>query len=293
MEVFSNDLNAQTRLIHANLETIGLSTDSLLRSQIHEANISVHRLEARYYELLHPEVYSRKEQQRVWRQLKAIDKQIQNNQRKALDVGAGTGNLTGKLLEMGYTVVATDISPEMCAILKKKYSMYLHGKLTVYNSPIEELSFGQGEFDLVCAYSVLHHLPDYTKALTKLCGYVKRCGVVYIDHEASPSYWGNEKSMLSSLIKGFTFHSNPIINSFYFQIIGLHVPNIDYTLSDYWHKKEHALNHLALRGVFQKEGFRSYKRTDHFLTGTWLPNPLAYVYRLVCKPEMSFWVAQK
>ncbi len=271
----------------------GLPADPTLRTQIHEANVSVHRLEARYYELLHPEVYSRKEQQRVWRQLQAIDKQIQNNQRKALDVGAGTGNLTGKLLEMGYQVVATDISAEMCAILKKKYRQYMPNKLRVENAPIEDLAFGQGEFDLVCAYSVMHHLPDYTAALATLCGYVKRGGVFYIDHEASPSYWGNEKSMLSSIIKGLTFHSNPIINSLYFQIIGLRVPMIDYTLSDYWHKKEHALNHQAIAKVFKQQGFSRYKRVDHYLTGTWLPNPLSYVYRLVCSPEMSFWVAQK
>ena len=267
--------------------------DQAFRNQIHEANVSVHRLEAKYYELLHPEVYSRREQQRVWRQLHAVDKQIRNNQKRALDVGAGTGNLTGKLLEMGYSVVATDISPEMCGILKKKYRKYLPDKLSVFNSPIEDLHFKQGEFDLVCAYSVLHHLPDYASALATLCGYVKQGGVVYIDHEASPSYWGNEKSMLSSIVKGFTFHSNPIINSFYFQIIGLHVPNIDYTLSDYWHKKDHALNHQTLAAVFKQQGFHSYRRVDHFLTGTWLPNPFAYVYRLVCKPEMSFWVAQK
>ncbi len=264
-----------------------------LNDQIHQANVSVHRLEARYYELLHPEVYSRKEQQRIWRQLKTIDKQIVNNQKNALDVGAGTGNLTGKLLEMGYRVVATDISPEMCVILKKKYARYIPDKLTVLNSPIEDLSFEQGKFDLVAAYSVLHHLPDYTAALGTLCGYVKKGGVIYIDHEASPSYWGNEPSMLASIIKGFTFHSNPLINSFYFQIIGLHIPTIDYTLSDYWHKKEHSLNHHVIAEVFKQKNFSKYQRTDHFLTGTWLPNPLAYVYRLVCKPEMSFWVAQK
>ena len=181
----------------------------------------------------------------------------------------------------------------MCDILKKKYRKYLPNKLSVFNSPIEDLHFKQGEFDLVCAYSVLHHLPDYASALTALCGYLKKGGIVYIDHEASPAYWGNEKSMLSSIVKGLTFHSNPIINSLYFQIIGLHVPNIDYTLSDYWHKKDHALNHQTLAAVFKQQGFHNYRRVDHFLTGTWLPNPLSYVYRLVCRPEMSLWVAQK
>ena len=139
--------------------------DNNLKDQIHQANVAVHRFEAPYYEILHPEVYSRQEQKRITAKLKAIDQQIAGNQKNALDVGAGTGNLTGKLLKMGYNVTATDISPEMCLILKKKFAVYLPDKLTVINSPIESLSFGQGKFDLITFYSVLHHLPDYPSAL--------------------------------------------------------------------------------------------------------------------------------
>jgi len=270
-----------------------LSVDQSLRDQIHQANIEVHRSEAKLYELLHPEVYSKKEQKRIITQLKKIDKMIVDNNKAALDVGAGTGNLTGKLLEMGYRVTATDISPEMCAIIKRKYAAYLPDKLTVLNAPIEDLTFSDAQFDLVACYSVLHHLPDYLSAIRKISGFLKKGGVLYIDHEASPFYWTGEASMLASIIKGLTFHANPIINSIYFQIIGLKVPTIDYSLSDYWHKKEHALDHQAVAQVFKQEGFASHTRNDHYLTGTWLPNPLSYLYRLVCKPEMTFWVAKK
>lgn len=270
-----------------------MSVDQTLKEQIHQANIDVHRSEAKFYEILHPEVYSKKEQKRLSAQLIDINRQISSNKKNALDVGAGTGNLTGKLLEMGYQVTATDISPEMCTILKKKYSAYIPGKLTVLNSPIEDLAFSEGKFDLITLYSVLHHLPDYISSLHALCSFLKKGGVFYVDHEASPYYWVGESSMLASIIKGITFHSNPIINSLYFQIIGLKVPTIDYTLSDYWHKKEHAVNHSVIAQVFKQEGFEFYQRTDHYLIGTWLPNPLSYVYRLVCRPEMSFWVAKK
>ena len=62
--------------------------------------------------------------------------------KKALDFGAGTGNLTGKLLQMGYKVTAIDISMEMCKILEKKYKNYLESKrLIVINSPIENVNF--------------------------------------------------------------------------------------------------------------------------------------------------------
>ena len=194
---------------------------------------------------------------------------------------------------MGYNVTATDISPEMCVILKKKFAGYLPDKLTVINSPIEDLSFGQGKFDLITFYSVLHHLPNYPSALRAVCGFLKKGGVMYIDHEASPSYWKSEPSGIASFVKGIYFHSNPAINSLYFQLIGLKVPTIDYTLSDYWHKKEHPLNHQAIGEVFKKEGFEFSKRTDYYQHATWIPNPLFPIYRLLCQPEMSYWIAKK
>jgi ubiquinone/menaquinone biosynthesis C-methylase UbiE len=267
--------------------------DAKLTEQIHEANVTVHRFEAKYYEALHPEVYSKKEQKRITNQLAALTAQIDSSQKKALDVGAGTGNITGKLLALGYTVVATDISPEMCAILKQKFGGYIPKQLTILNSPIENLNFNKQQFDLVAGYSVLHHLPNYIAALHTLCSYVKRGGIIYFDHEASPTYWQGERSGLASLVKALYFHSNPTLNSFYYGFIGLHVPNIDYTLSDYWHKKEHALDHPAVGEVFRQEGFHYAKRTDYYQTSSWLPNPMSPIYRLICSPEMSFWTAKK
>ena len=270
-----------------------MQKDQTLKEQIHQANVTVHRFEAPYYELLHPEVYSRQEQKRIVTKLKAIDQQIEDNQKNVLDVGAGTGNLTGKLLQMGYNVTATDISPEMCAILKRKYASYLPKKLTIINSPIENLSFEAGKLDLITFYSVLHHLPDYPVALRTLCSFLKKGGMIYIDHEASPFYWRAESGSLASFVKGIYFHSSPAINSLYFQLIGLKVPTIDYTLSDYWHKKEHALNHQSIAQVFKKEGFEFFKRTDYYQHATWIPNPLFPLYRLLCRPEMSYWIAKK
>jgi 2-polyprenyl-3-methyl-5-hydroxy-6-metoxy-1,4-benzoquinol methylase len=161
-----------------------------LRERIHEANVAVHRFEAEYYVLLHPEVYGKQEQKRIDSTLKMVDQLVADNQKEALDFGAGTGNLTGKLLRMGYKVTAVDISAEMCAILKKKYKTYLAAeKLVAINSPIEDVNFDRDEFDLITCYSVLHHLPDYVDALQRLSAFLKKGGVMYMDHEASPFYW--------------------------------------------------------------------------------------------------------
>ena len=111
-----------------------LSLDKNLRERIREANVAVHRFEAKYYELIHPEVYNRYEQKRINSALKMVDKLVADNRvraKKALDVGAGAGNLTVKLLQMGYEVTAIDISAEMCKILEKKCRHYLEDKKLV------------------------------------------------------------------------------------------------------------------------------------------------------------------
>jgi ubiquinone/menaquinone biosynthesis C-methylase UbiE len=182
----------------------------------------------------------------------------------------------------------------MCAILKRKYPAYLQSKkLNVACSPIEDLSFEEGKFDLITCYSVLHHLPDYIGTLRCFSVFLKKGGIMYLDHEASPFYWKNEPSSLSTLVKGFYLHSNPMLNGLYFQITGLRVPSIDYELSDYWHKKEHALDHRGIRRVFETENYASYRRIDYYETSSWIPNPLAIIYRLLCCPEMSCWIAKK
>jgi ubiquinone/menaquinone biosynthesis C-methylase UbiE len=275
-----------------------LFSDKDLQEKIHEANVAVHRFEAKYYELIHPEVYNRYEQKRIKSTLKMVDNLVLENHvntKRALDVGAGTGNLTIKLLQMGYEVTATDISTEMCEILEKKCRKYLEAKkLVIINSPIEDVNFGKDEFDLITCYSVLHHLPDYVDAIKRLCIFLKKGGVMYLDHEISPFYWKSEESKVAQLMKLVYFHSNPLLNTIYFKLVGVNIPSIDYGLSDYWHRKEHHLDHREIRRIFKSENFGFFKEKDYYLKfWSWVSNPIYYIHKFICKPEMSFWVAKK
>jgi 2-polyprenyl-3-methyl-5-hydroxy-6-metoxy-1,4-benzoquinol methylase len=269
-----------------------------LQERIREANVALHRSEAKYYELIHPEVYSRCEQKRIESALKMVDRLVSANHagaKKALDFGAGTGNLTCKLLQMGYTVTAIDLSAEMCKILEKKCRPYLEAKkLVVINSPIEDVSFDGDKFDLITCYSVLHHLPDYVDVIQRLCGFLKKGGVMYLDHEASPFYWKSEAGSVAQLVKFVYLHSNLLLNALYFRILRVNVPSFDYDLSDYWHNEEHPLDHERIKRVFEKEHFEFFKRGDYYLKyRTWILNPIFYVYMYNCRPEMSFWIAKK
>ena len=142
-----------------------MSVAKEFQENIHQANVTVHRLEAKYYEAIHPEVYSKKEQKRIISTLKTADQLVTDNHKKALDFGAGTGNLTGKLLGLGYNVTAIDISEEMCIILRNKFKKDISDKnLVVINSPIERVHFEAAEFDV-------NRLLLCSSSSTRLCRY--------------------------------------------------------------------------------------------------------------------------
>ena len=275
-----------------------LSLDDGLRERIFEANVAVHKIEAKYYELMHPEVYSKCEQKRVASILQMVNNLVAVdgvNEKRALDFGAGTGNLTGKLLQMGYHVTALDISAEMCKILEKKYKRYLVSqKLVVVNSPIEEVRFDRSDFDLISCYSVLHHLPDYVNIIQRFSGFLRKGGVMYLDHEGSPFYWMREATLAARMVKTAYIHSIPLLNALHFRVAGMAIPSIDYELSDYWHNKEHPLDHKKIECIFEDGSFDFFKRTDYYVhSRTWVPNPIFPIYRHVCKPDMSLWIAKK
>ena len=274
-----------------------MSLDENLRKKIRDANIALHRYEAKYYERIHPEIYNEHEQNRLISTLKKADQLISKNSnetRRALDFGAGTGNITGKLLRLGYHVTAIDLSLEMCNILETKYATYVKSKkLVVINSAVEDLHFDEQTFDLITCYSVLHHLPDYVLAVRLLCSFLRKGGVMYLDHEISPFYWQGEPRAMGNLFKFVYLYLSPVLNSLYFRLLGLNLPPLDYKLSDYWYAKKHHLNHKKIKNIFEEEAFECFERHDYHLRRSQFLNLFFNFYVYFCRPETSFWLAKR
>lgn len=70
---------------------------------------------------------------------------------RALELGAGTGELTGVLLDGGFDVVAIEPSAPMRAVLEARYPA-----LEILDEPAEAMSAADGSFDLVIAANALH-----------------------------------------------------------------------------------------------------------------------------------------
>lgn len=142
------------------------------------------------YERRHGEIFNPVEQRRLRAALHRAVTGVQTGrgQPVALDLGCGTGNLTAHLLEMGLRVVAGDVSGRALAAIRGRFGGT--DRCTPMRLDAAEMSdLPNGCFDLVAAYSLLHHVPDYLAAVREMARVVRPGGVVLIDHETDESVW--------------------------------------------------------------------------------------------------------
>ena len=134
------------------------------------------------YEARHPEIFNPMEQARLHAALERACADAPG--RRALDFGCGSGNLTAHLVELGMEVTAADLSPEFLRTVEARF-----GVRTLRLNGRDLAGAPDGTFDIVAAYSVLHHIPDYLAAVRELARVTVPGGIVYLDHEANDGFW--------------------------------------------------------------------------------------------------------
>lgn len=160
--------------------------DTDLRQNILEANLDLHREEAELYDRIHQELTNRGEKERLRRLLDSAMQNLPTSAPKvALDVGAGTGSVTGELLKRGFKVQAVDISAEMLGMLSAKFvSDVKEGKVVVTVKDADSfLEKTTDIYTVIAISSVLHHLPDYGATLKVLADRLVPGGALVIFHE--------------------------------------------------------------------------------------------------------------
>jgi SAM-dependent methyltransferase len=92
----------------------------------------------------------------------ALDAVIEARPRRVLEVGCGMGEFAERLeRESSAEVVATDLSPRMVEVAKER-------GVDARVADVQELPFGDGEFDCVVANAMLYHVVDLDRALGEL-----------------------------------------------------------------------------------------------------------------------------
>ena len=153
-------------------------------------NKDVHDSVVSSYEIIHAEIFNPTEQARIASVLEEAVTHIRTQAAISLilDFGAGIGNLTRHLLNLGAQVLAADVSPKSLASLELKFGGT--GRMnTMELNGVDLSNLKDSSVDMVATYSVLHHVPDYLGIVREFLRVVKPGGVIYIDHESAPSCW--------------------------------------------------------------------------------------------------------
>lgn len=84
-----------------------------------------------------------------------------------LDVGSGSGNTVIPLLNLlpNSRIVATDISPQLLAILRDELSDADRARVRLIAMDAAEHRFAPGTFDLVVGLAILHHIMDPSQTI--------------------------------------------------------------------------------------------------------------------------------
>jgi SAM-dependent methyltransferase len=100
--------------------------------------------------------------------------------RSVLDVGSGSGNTVIPALSLlpHASIVATDISPQLLAILRKQLVEADRARCICVAMDASESHFEEGSFDLVVGGAILHHIMDPADTIAAAVSAVKPGGHV-------------------------------------------------------------------------------------------------------------------
>jgi SAM-dependent methyltransferase len=107
---------------------------------------------------------------------------ILNRPFKILNIGVATGATSQLLMKYG-EVTSVEYDKDCCKFVEDIL------KTKVYNESIADLSFADGEFDLVCAFDVVEHVADHVKAVSEMERVCKKEGYLYVTVPAFMSLW--------------------------------------------------------------------------------------------------------
>ncbi len=103
---------------------------------------------------------------------------------RLLDIGCGAGFVIDLLRDTFDEIHGIDATRAMLDRVDTS-----SGNVTLHEGVAEELPFEDGTFDLVTAYSVLHHLADHRPVLAEARRVLRPGGVLYVDLEPNRAFW--------------------------------------------------------------------------------------------------------
>jgi len=101
--------------------------------------------------------------------------------KRVLEVGCGRGLGMEILLALGAAqVTGFDLDPKMVALAHQRLAKYGE-RARVFVGDAEMIDLPTGSFDAVVEYGILHHVPNWTKALKEIARVLKPGGMFYFE----------------------------------------------------------------------------------------------------------------
>ena len=109
-----------------------------------------------------------------------------------LEVGCGRGAGAGLISEafQPRAIHAMDLDCKMIARAEKYLSPHHKERIFMHTADVAQLPYGDGVFDAVFGFGVLHHVPDWRRGLDELARVLKTGGSYYLE-ELYPTLYQN------------------------------------------------------------------------------------------------------
>ncbi len=155
-------------------EMIKNNSKSEKHKRVMKANIKYHDAVAKDYDkgIAQSVHQNRFNQKRIREIIKSLSQRTQNNY--FLDIGCGTGNLLKFGKDYFKNAIGIDCSKKMLEIARKKGYEVIQADATA-------LPFRPNTFNVISAFSVLHHVYNYNKILKETDKILRSKGFLYTD----------------------------------------------------------------------------------------------------------------
>jgi ubiquinone/menaquinone biosynthesis C-methylase UbiE len=147
-----------------------------------EANIIVHSKMAASYDAREP--HFRAENQNKVR--KVLERLRVEHGGRLLDIGCGTGFIIRLAADLFDEVWGIDVTRAMLALVPNS-----SGNVHTCEADASSLPFQSASFDVVSAYSFLHHLKEMEPVLAEAFRVLQPGGCLYVDLEPNRLFWEN------------------------------------------------------------------------------------------------------
>ena len=146
-----------------------------------QANIDLHTVLADSYDKSEPH-FRPENKNKVRRQIEELKNRCGGN--RLLDLGCGTGFIIGLSKDIFTEIHGVDVTRAMIDRVDRS-----SGNITLHLTAAESVPFPDDYFDLVTAYSFLHHVEDYRNILREAFRVLKPGGIFYTAQDPNRHFW--------------------------------------------------------------------------------------------------------